>query len=95
VVLAADGYPDDPQTGAAIEGVAEAEALGALVFHAGTALRNERLVSAGGRVLNVTAVGPTVAAARERAYEAVERIHLEGAHYRTDVALRAAMYVAS
>jgi phosphoribosylamine---glycine ligase len=95
VVLAADGYPDVPQTGTAIEGIADAEALGALVFHAGTALRNERLVSAGGRVLNVTAVGPTVAAARERAYEAVERIHLEGAHYRTDVALRAAMYVAS
>ena len=95
VVLAAAGYPDAPQTTAEIEGVADAEALGALVFHAGTALRNERLVSAGGRVLDVTAVGPTVASARERAYEAVERIHLESAHYRTDVALRAAMYVAS
>jgi phosphoribosylamine---glycine ligase len=95
VVLSAAGYPDAPQTGAPIEGVADAEALGALVFHAGTALRNERLVSAGGRVLDVTGVGPTVAAARERAYEAVERIQLEGAQYRTDVAQRAAAYVAS
>jgi phosphoribosylamine---glycine ligase len=95
VVLAAAGYPDAPQTGTPIEGVADAEALGAVVFHAGTALRNESLVSAGGRVLNVTALGPTVGTARERAYEALERIHLEGAHYRTDIALRAAVYVSS
>jgi phosphoribosylamine--glycine ligase len=95
VVLAAAGYPDAPQTGTPIEGVADAEALGAVVFHAGTALRNESLVSAGGRVLNVTALGPTVGAARERAYEALERIHLEGAQYRTDIALSAAVYVSS
>jgi phosphoribosylamine--glycine ligase len=95
VVLAAAGYPDSPETGTPIEGVADAEALGAIVFHAGTALRNESLVSAGGRVLNVTALGPTVGAARDRAYEALERIHLEGAQYRTDIALRAAVYVSS
>src|SRR5919109_444054 len=74
VVLAAPGYPEAAQAGIPIDGIAEGEATSALVFHAGTALRDDRLVTAGGRVLTVTGVAPTVADARERAYEAVERI---------------------
>jgi phosphoribosylamine--glycine ligase len=86
VVLASRGYPDEPETGIEIRGIADAEAAGAVVFHAGTALRGETLVSAGGRVLNVTATGTTAAVARERAYGAVERIEFPGAHYRRDIA---------
>jgi phosphoribosylamine--glycine ligase len=88
VVLASPGYPEDPQTGIAIRGAAEAEETGTLVFHAGTAVRGDGLVSAGGRVLDVTATGATLAEARERAYEAVERIDFPGAQYRRDIALR-------
>jgi phosphoribosylamine--glycine ligase len=86
VVLASPGYPDEPETGIEIQGVADAEAAGALVFHAGTALRGEALVSAGGRVLNVSTMGTSAAAARERAYAAVERIDFPGAQYRRDIA---------
>ena len=89
VVLAAPGYPEAAQAGIPIDGIAEGEATSALVFHAGTALRDDRLVTAGGRVLTVTGVAPTVADARERAYEAVERIAIAGAQYRTDIALKA------
>jgi phosphoribosylamine--glycine ligase len=89
VVLASPGYPDAPQTGIELGGLEEAEADGALVFHAGTALRAGRLVSAGGRVLDVTAVGATAGEARERAYEAVARIRFPGSHYRRDIASRA------
>jgi phosphoribosylamine--glycine ligase len=89
VVLAAAGYPDAPETGAPIAGVEEAEAAGALVFQAGTALRAGALVSAGGRVLDVTALGDSVAEARERAYAAAERIELAGVQYRRDIALGA------
>jgi phosphoribosylamine---glycine ligase len=88
VVLASAGYPDAPEPGSPLAGVELAEEAGALVFHAGTALRDGRLVSAGGRVLNVTATGPSVAEARERAYAAVERISFPGAVYRRDIALR-------
>jgi phosphoribosylamine--glycine ligase len=89
VVLAAGGYPDKPETGVALEGILGAEAEGALVFHAGTALRGGSLVSSGGRVLNVTGTGASVAEARERAYRAVDRIEFAGVQYRHDVALRA------
>ena len=88
VVLAAAGYPDAPEPGVEIRGIEEAEASGALVFHAGTAVRDGRLVSAGGRVLNVTGLGGSVAEARERAYAAVERIDFPGAQFRRDVALK-------
>lgn len=85
VVLAAEGYPDGAiRRGYAIEGVAAAEALGNVVVFRASATRDER--TNGGRVLNVTAWGPTVPAARERAYQAVERISWPGMHYRTDVA---------
>jgi phosphoribosylamine--glycine ligase len=86
IVLASPGYPDAPQTGTAITGLADAEAAGALVFHAGTALRDGALVSAGGRVLAVTALGDGAEAARARAYTAVEAIRFDGAHYRRDIA---------
>jgi phosphoribosylamine--glycine ligase len=89
VVLASAGYPDAPEPGAVIHGIEDAEAAGALVFHAGTALRDGELVSAGGRVLNVTAVGTSVSEARDRAYAAVELIDFPGAQSRSDVALKA------
>jgi phosphoribosylamine---glycine ligase len=89
VVLAAAGYPEAPQAGVRIAGIEDAESGGALVFHAGTALRAGEIVSAGGRVLNVTATGPSVGDARERAYEAIERISFPGAHYRRDIAQNA------
>ncbi len=87
VALAAGSYPESGDTGTPIEGVDEAEAGGAIVFHAGTALRDGRLVTNGGRVLNVTAVADSIAEARDRAYAGVERIHFDGCRYRTDIAL--------
>jgi phosphoribosylamine---glycine ligase len=88
VVVAAEGYPEDPRAGAPIAGIDEAEAAGALVFQAGTALRDGRLVSAGGRVLDVTAVGGSLQEARDRAYEALSRIDVPGAQFRTDIAMK-------
>jgi phosphoribosylamine--glycine ligase len=89
VVLASSGYPDRPDIGVPLEGIADAEAEGALVFQAGTALHDGSLVSSGGRVLDVTGVGTSVAEARDCAYRAVDRIEFAGVHYRRDVALRA------
>jgi phosphoribosylamine--glycine ligase len=87
VVLAAEGYPESPRKGDEISGVDEAEALdGVAVIHAGTAVRDGALVTAGGRVLAVTAVGEDVADARARAYEGVRRISFSGAHHRSDIA---------
>ena len=91
VVVAADGYPAAPRTGDPIDGVGQADELeGVHVLHAGTRLRADgELVSAGGRVLSVVALGDDLAQARERAYAAVDRIHLDGSHHRTDIALAA------
>jgi phosphoribosylamine---glycine ligase len=87
VVLAGPNYPDrSDYAGAAIDGVERAEAAGALVFHAGTAVRDGRLVTHGGRILSVTATGPTVPEARERAYEAVDLVSFDGARFRRDIA---------
>ena len=86
VVLAAGGYPEGNGGGTPIEGIADAEATGAHVFHAGTALRGDTLVASGGRVLGVTATGGSVDDARTRAYEAVEHISFDGMRYRRDVA---------
>jgi phosphoribosylamine--glycine ligase len=88
-VLAAEGYPEAPVIGVPIRGVRDAEESSAIVFHAGTALRDGELVSAGGRVLGVTGAGGSIAEAREKAYAAVELIDFPGAQYRRDVALRA------
>ncbi len=87
VVLAGPDYPArSDYTGAAISGVEEAEARGALVFHGGTATRGEELVTNGGRILSVTGVGPDVPAARDRAYAGAAAIDFEGVRYRADVA---------
>ena len=91
VVLAAEGYPDDPVRGDEVTGVEAADALeGVDVIHAGTALRDGRLVTAGGRVLAVTAVGDDLAQARERAYAGVDLVEVRGCHHRTDIAAAAA-----
>ena len=90
VVLAAGNYPAGVDRGSALTGVAECEATGALVFHAGTAMHGERLVTNGGRILGVTGLGATVAAARAAAYEGIELIECEGTRFRSDVALAAA-----
>ena len=74
MVVAAQDYPASGDTGSPIVGLDEARELGALVFHAGTAARDHTLVTSGGRILGVTGVGPDIAAARELAYSAVERI---------------------
>ena len=89
VVLAAGDYPSAGDVGAPIEGVDDAEADGALVFHAGTARHSDRLVTNGGRILNVTGVGDDLIEARAAAYAAVERISFPGMRYRTDIAARA------
>jgi phosphoribosylamine--glycine ligase len=85
VVLAAFGYPGKVRTGDRIDGMEDAEALGATVFQAGTQLGPEGLVTAGGRVLGVTHSGPDLAAAIERAYAAAGRIRFDGMHYRKDI----------
>ena len=76
-------------SGTPIHGVGEAEATGALVFHAGTALRGDRLATNGRRILNVTGVGNGIAAARRQAYQAIEKISFEGMRYRRDIAAKA------
>ena len=90
VVLAGREYPARSDAGTPVDGVADAEAAGALVFHAGTALRGTRLVTNGGRVLAVTAVGDTLGDARERAYAGADLIAFEGKQLRRDIALAAA-----
>ncbi|MCE1177671.1 MAG: phosphoribosylamine--glycine ligase [Micrococcales bacterium] len=90
VVVASHNYPGTPRTGDPIEGLDAAAADGtAYVLHAGTRLDEGALVSAGGRVLSVVALGDTLAEARERAYAAVDQISLEGSHHRRDIALKA------
>jgi phosphoribosylamine---glycine ligase len=90
VVLASRGYPGGYERGMPIEGVDEAAALeGVSVFHAGTARREDRLVTDGGRVLAVSALGSSFREARRRAYEAADLIRFEGRHVRTDIAARA------
>jgi phosphoribosylamine---glycine ligase len=91
VVLASGGYPGDYEKGKVITGIEEAEKVeGVTVFHAGTAVRDDgTLVTAGGRVLNVTALAPTFEVARQRAYEACSKISFDGMFYRTDIASRA------
>jgi phosphoribosylamine--glycine ligase len=86
IVLAGAGYPERSDRGTPIEGVEDAEATGALVLHAGTALHDGRLVTNGGRILNVVGVGPTVAEARTAAYEAAGHIDFAGMQFRSDIA---------
>jgi phosphoribosylamine--glycine ligase len=93
VVMASAGYPASSRSGDAIAGLEESD--GVEITHAGTALRESTLVTAGGRVLNVTGLGPSLEDARGRAYAAVERIHFDGAQYRSDIAARVAARVGS
>ncbi|HWC35407.1 MAG TPA: phosphoribosylamine--glycine ligase [Mycobacteriales bacterium] len=88
VVVAAAGYPASPRTGDPVEGLDEIS--GADVLHAGTTRDGARVVTSGGRVLAVTAVGADLRSARESAYDAVKHVRIDGSHYRTDIALRAA-----
>jgi len=90
VVMASAGYPGDYEKGKPITGLEDAAKLkDVMVFHAGTAMSGGRVVTSGGRVLGVTALGRNTAEARERAYEAVGRIHFDGAQYRSDIGNRA------
>jgi phosphoribosylamine--glycine ligase len=90
VVVSASDYPAGGDQGTPIDGIEQAEAGGALVFHAGTALHGDRLVTNGGRILGVTGCGSTIAAARAAAYTGVAEIEVEGARYRRDIAASAA-----
>ena len=91
VVLASENYPGTPLTGRPITGLSEADAVpGVHIAHAATGIDGDDLVSTGGRVLSVVAVGTTFAQARSRAYEALGHISLDGAQYRTDIAARVA-----
>jgi phosphoribosylamine--glycine ligase len=87
VVLAAHGYPEKTRLGDAIGGLPQ-PSDDLRVFHAGTRLDGDRLLTAGGRVLGVTAHGADLGAARTRAYEAIERIQFDGMHFRRDIGLR-------
>jgi phosphoribosylamine--glycine ligase len=90
VVLASGGYPDKYETGKAISGLDEVEKFDDVhIFHAGTRRTNGGIVTSGGRVLAVTALGSTIEAARARVYEAVSYIRFENCHYRRDIALAA------
>jgi len=90
VVMASRGYPGPYEKGYPISGLRDAAAEpGVVVFHAGTSRTNDRVLTAGGRVLGVTALGPEIHDAITRAYRAVKKIHWEGAHYRTDIGARA------
>ncbi len=90
VVMASGGYPGDYEKGKIINGINEAEQLkDVAVFHAGTAKKDGKLVTAGGRVLGVTAIGATIAEAKKLVYEATEKISFDGAQYRHDIADKA------
>ena len=89
VVLAAGGYPASYEKGHEITGIADAEAMGALVFHAGTAKKDDVLVTNGGRVLGVVGMGADIASAVKAAYNAVDRISFQDAYHRKDIAHRA------
>jgi phosphoribosylamine--glycine ligase len=89
VVLASRGYPESASKGDVIQGLRSIDSLDTEVLHAGTALEGDELVTAGGRVLNVTGLGETVSQARRRAYAAAEKVQFDGKQMRTDIALRA------
>jgi phosphoribosylamine--glycine ligase len=90
VVMSSKGYPGSYEKGHVITGLDEAASLpGVTLFHAGTERRGSGIVAVGGRVLNVTATGLTIAEARNRAYAAVEKIHWQGSFFRKDIGWRA------
>ena len=89
VVLAAQGYPESPQTGGAVSGIPEIS--GAQIFHAGTSEEEGSLLSSGGRVLTVTGIGSDLTEARNVAYRAISQIELAGSFYRSDIAFNASI----
>jgi phosphoribosylamine---glycine ligase len=90
VVLASGGYPGNYEKGKGISGLEEVKKMDrVVVFHAGTAFDDGGIVSNGGRVLGVTATGQDIAAAKAHAYQAIDKIHFDGMHYRRDIADRA------
>ena len=89
VIMASGGYPKAYKKNLPIDGLTKAKALGAMIFHAGTKLKGDELVTSGGRVLGVTTTAPTLREAVDKAYRAVEVIHFDGVHYRRDIAARA------
>jgi len=91
VVLASGGYPEKYETGRKITGLAAAALDDVYLFHAGTRVANGDIVTSGGRVIAITALGETLELARNRAYQAAERIYFEGCHYRRDIALGSRM----
>jgi phosphoribosylamine--glycine ligase len=91
IVASSEGYPGSYPVGRPIEGLERAEAGGAKVFHAGTAMKDGRVVTAGGRVLGITARGADLGAATRAAYEAISQIHFEGMHYRRDIGRKGLM----
>ncbi|MCS7090709.1 MAG: phosphoribosylamine--glycine ligase [Verrucomicrobiota bacterium] len=96
IILASAGYPGGYRKGVPIHGIEEAERLpGVKVFHAGTARENDRFITRGGRVLGVTALGPDLSTAREKAYEAVRCISFEGMQYRRDIGFQALEWIRS
>lgn len=89
VILASGGYPKNYYTGLPVTGLEQAEQLGVAVYHAGTKEEDGKLLTAGGRVLGVTAVAETLPQAVEKAYQAAEQIHFDNMHYRKDIGRRA------
>jgi phosphoribosylamine--glycine ligase len=89
VVMASGGYPGAYETGYEITGIEDAESTGAKVFHAGTVRKDGKLVTAGGRVLGVTAQGTDLRDAQANAYAAVKKINFKAAHYRSDIGSKA------
>ena len=89
VIMASGGYPKAYKKNLPIDGVTKAKALGALVFHAGTKLSGDKLLTSGGRVLGVTVTAPTLQEAVDKVYRCVEVIHFDDVHYRRDIAARA------
>lgn len=89
VIMASGGYPKSYAKGIEITGLSNGQLDGVTVYHAGTKLQDNKLVTSGGRVLGVTALGDTLENALKKSYDAVEKIHFEGAHYRRDIGKRA------
>jgi phosphoribosylamine--glycine ligase len=86
IVMASSGYPNHYETGRRIVGLEQAEQMeGVTVFHAGTCQHENRIITSGGRVLGVTAIGDTLSAAKRRAYDAVEKIEFDGSYFRRDI----------
>jgi len=90
VVIASKGYPGSYEKGKVIEGLNDVKKMDdVMVFHAGTTFKDNKIVTSGGRVLGVTALGKGIADAKAKAYEAIEKIHFKGMQFRKDIADRA------